>query len=362
MSRLLLDLKDGKSVTLVRRGKVRAVELFAQQINAALKGEPPPQAQPFPPIARRTRFVPQVTPHGVIVDYVQERFFRPDLKTRFEVTQTSFIVRVRKGPDETCTRWDRGDVRDVIAHLRGRDRSGTSWFELHVQFVDGGVYAALKDEREPDVDEVAATLRGALCLASRADLARQALDSPPADEAVSGGDGQLSYEPAPRDQLIMQHVPGLLRIFVQEPTWRDLGGDVTNVILAAVLMWFAMMAFVMWRAVSLPLAIAGAGAVYALAALWIVHVRFRRTTIEVNHDALVRTGRSPLLRTHGRFLNSAIREVLIERPMNSVILRLAGGRTERLITLNKREEALAVARRISKVLGRVLEEPPARSG
>ena len=113
----------------------------------------------------------------------------------------------------------------------------------------------------------------------------------------------------------------------------------------AVLMWFAMMAFVMWRAVSVPLALAGADGLRVGGSMRIVHVRFRRTTIEVNHKALVRSGRSPLLRTNGRFVNSAIREVLIERPMNSVILRLAGGRTERLVTLNSAEEALAVARR-----------------
>ena len=196
---------------------MRAVELFAQQINAALKGEPPPQAQPFPPIARRTRCVPHVTPQGVIVDYVQEHFFgrisrRGSRSPRRALSCASETDRTRPAP-----RWDRGDVRDVIAHLHSRDRSGTPWFELHVQFVDGGVYAALKDEREPDVDEVAATLR-ALCLGSRRELAQQALEFPPAEEAVSGGDGQLSCRRAARDQLIVQHVPGLLRVFVQEPT------------------------------------------------------------------------------------------------------------------------------------------------
>jgi hypothetical protein len=192
-SRLALDFTDGTSVELVKRGLSQLVRKFDADINAALTGEEAEPGEHVLPLRPRSRFVIERTDRSVILKYNQDRFFKPDLITRFEVTGEALIATTIQGENSHPMQWDRRSIVDVTTYFIGSDRSGRRYFDLRVHLVDGSAIIFLKREPEEDLDQVVSTLRGALVLPPRLETARRALNQP-SRASADVDNRELNYE------------------------------------------------------------------------------------------------------------------------------------------------------------------------
>jgi hypothetical protein len=271
-------------------------------------------------------------------------------RTHFEITATQLILRYVYSHRERRREWLRAYVRDATVHLTGVDRGGKGHFEIHLHIEGQPIIQLLEDVSEDELDEIAQALRDALGLPSREKIASDVLGAKSAENPVRmDDDRQLQYEPAPSEALVDQ-TPGLIRVFVPQLTWSAIFLHPAALIAGAVVFFFSLQVFLVSHPrisyfMLAPLLI-GLG----FGVLACVHLRYQRTTLQIDVNGLTRSVRSPFQNKREHWPTSQIHEVMVNAK-TTVTIRLSGATVKTLAHLSNAADAKTIANRVRVALG-----------